>query len=115
MILIPQLLFTTGMAWFLAGLGVIFRDLGQIIGFVLTVWMFTTPIFYPPSALPQEYLWLFEKNPFYILVEAYRVVLLENSAPNWTPLLVLTFISLLLFIAGHGWFYKLKKSFADIV
>lgn len=114
-ILVPQLLFTTAVSWFFAGLGVMFRDLGQIIGFIMTVWMFTTPIFYPASALPQDYIWIFDKNPFYILVEAYRAVLLEDSAPDWGPLAWLTAASAFLFIAGHAWFYKLKKSFADML
>ena len=114
-ILVPQVLFTTGMCWLFAGLGVIFRDLGQMMGFILTVWMFTTPIFYPASALPGDYLWVFDKNPFFILVEAYRAVLLENSAPDWVPLACLTGLSALLFVAAHAWFYKLKKSFADMV
>jgi len=114
-ILLPQILFTTGMCWFLAGLGVIFRDLGQLMGFILTVWMFTTPIFYPETSLPQDYLWVFDKNPIFVLVDAYRAVLLEDSAPPWQPLAWLTAGSAAVFVAGHAWFYKLKKSFADIL
>ena len=34
MLLIPQILFTAGVSWFLAALGVFARDLGQIMGFV---------------------------------------------------------------------------------
>ena len=49
LLLIPQLLFTAGMSWFLAALGVFVRDLGQIIGFVLTLWFFLTPICYPEN------------------------------------------------------------------
>lgn len=115
LILVPQVLFTTGMSWFLAGLGVIFRDLGQLMGFILTVWMFTTPIFYPETSLPQDYLWVFDKNPIFVLVDSYRAVLLEDSAPPWAPLAWLTAGSAVVFVAGHAWFYKLKKSFADIL
>jgi len=115
LILVPQILFTTGMSWFLAGLGVIFRDLGQLMGFILTVWMFTTPIFYPETSLPQDYLWVFDKNPIFVLVDSYRAVLLEDSAPPWAPLAWLTAGSAVVFVAGHAWFYKLKKSFADIL
>ncbi len=115
LILIPQILFTTAVSWFLAALGVIFRDMGQIIGFLMTVWFFTTPICYPETSLPPNMLWLFDKNPLYVLVRAYRSVLLEGSPPDWVPLAVLTAVSLVLFVLGHAWFYKLKKSFADMV
>lgn len=115
LLLIPQFLLTLGLSWLLAALGVFFRDLGQFIGFLLTVWFFTTPICYPEASLPQSYLWLFELNPLYVLVKSYRAIFLEGSAPPWIPLGYLTAGAAFLFIAGHAWFYRLKKSFADVV
>ena len=50
-LLVPQMLFTAGVSWFLAALGVFVRDLGQIIGFLLTIWFFITPICYPEEHL----------------------------------------------------------------
>jgi len=114
-LIVPQMLLTVGLCWFLAALGVFFRDLGQIIGFLLTVWFFTTPICYPEAALPQNYLWLFDKNPLFILVSGYRAIFLEAAAPEWTALGPLTAASAVVFLAGYAWFYKLKSSFADIV
>ena len=114
-LLIPQFLLTLGLAWFLAALGVFFRDLSQLIGFLLTVWFFMTPICYPEASLPQNYLWLFEKNPMFALVRAYRAVLLEGVPPAWEPLAIWTGIAAMFLILAHAWFYKLKKSFADLV
>ena len=51
-LIVPQVLFAAGVAWFLAALGVFVRDLGQVIGFLLTLWFFLTPICYPESSLP---------------------------------------------------------------
>ncbi len=115
LILLPQFLFTAGVCWFLAALGVFFRDLGQLIGFLLTVWFFTTPICYPQASLPQAYLWIFDKNPMYVFVQAYRAVLLEGAAPAWGPLATLTVVSVLLCVAGHACFHRLKKSFPDVL
>ncbi len=114
-LLIPQVLFTMGLSWFLAALGVLFRDLGQFAGFLLTVWFFITPICYPEASMPENMMWALEKNPFYILVKAYRAVLLEGSAPDLEPLAALTAVSLATFLLGHAWFYKLKKQFADLL
>jgi lipopolysaccharide transport system permease protein len=114
-ILVPQLLLTAGLCWFLAALGVFLRDIGQIMGFVLTVWFFATPIVYPASALPEGWLWLFEKNPMYTVVEAYRAVFLESSPPSATPLLVLWAVAVAAFWLGYAWFYKVRKSFADLI
>ena len=114
-LIVPQALFTLGVSWFLAAMGVFFRDLGQFIGFLLTVWFFTTPICYGETYLPEEQRWIFELNPIYVLVRAYRAVLLEDSAPEAAPLLALTAGSAILFLFGYAWFYKLKRQFADMV
>ena len=115
LILIPQVLLTAGFCWFLAALGVFLRDIGQVMGFVLTVWFFTTPICYPASSLPENWLWLFEKNPMYTIVEAYRAVFLENTFPAGTPLAVLWAVAVAAFCLGYAWFYKVRKSFADLI
>ena len=115
LVLIPQVMFTMGLCWFLSALGVFLRDTSQVIGLVLTIWMFCTPIFYPASSLPGHLLWLFEKNPLYLVVEMYRNVLLEGTLPAAFPLTILWAISLAVFWFGHNWFYKVKKSFADVI
>ena len=51
LLLVPQILFTAGLCWILAAIGVFVRDLGQIIGYLLTLWFFLTPICYPESSL----------------------------------------------------------------
>jgi lipopolysaccharide transport system permease protein len=114
LLIIPQLLFTLGVCWLLAALGVLFRDLGQLMGFIITVWFFLTPICYDESLLGQ-YHWLFAINPFYILVRAYRAVLLEQAAPEWQPVLWLTAASALVFLLGYGAFHRTRRQFADLV
>lgn len=113
--LIPQLMFTLGTAWFLSALGVYLRDLGQIIGFLLTLWFFITPICYPESSLPPESAWLLTKNPVYVLVRGYRNMFLEGLAPAWHSVWKLWLVSATVFLCGHAWFYKLRKSFADVI
>ena len=118
LILIPQILFTAGLCWFLAALGVFFRDLAQINGFLITIWFFITPICYAETgwvSMPAQVARILAKNPIYILVHSYRAIFLESKAPEWTPLAWLTAASALVFLLGHAWFYKLRKSFADII
>jgi lipopolysaccharide transport system permease protein len=111
----PQILFTAGICWFLAALGVFVRDLAQVNGFLLTVWFFITPICYPETALPHAAAGLLRKNPMFVLVRAYRAILLEGAAPDGRALGWLGVVSVIVFLGGHAWFYKLRKSFADII
>jgi len=114
-LLVPQVLFTLGLCWFLAALGVFFRDLGQISGFLLTLWFFLTPICYPEASLPPAALDLLSMNPMFVLVRGFRAILLETTAPAFQPLWKLWLLSFAVFLLGHAWFYKLRKSFADVI
>ncbi len=114
-LLIPQLLFTLGVSWFLSALGVFVRDLGQVIGFLLTLWFFLTPICYPETQLPAAAAALLTKNPIYILVRGYRSILLESHAPELHSLWKLWLLSGVVFLLGHAWFHKLRSSFADVI
>jgi lipopolysaccharide transport system permease protein len=113
-LIVPQVLFTLGVSWFLAGLGAFVRDLGQVIGFVLTIWFFMTPICYPEQQL-LERAPLLTKNPMYTLVHAYRAIFLDGLPPAFSPLWKFSLLAILVFVLGHAWFYKLRKSFADMI
>ena len=113
-LLVPQILLTAGICWFLAALGIFIRDLAQINGFLLTLWFFLTPICYPESSLPAPALRVLSKNPMFILVRGYRAML-EGRAPALAPYWKLCAVAAAIFILGHAWFYKLRKSFADVI
>lgn len=114
-LVIPQLLFTAGLCWFLAALGVFMRDLTQIIGFLLNLVFFLTPILYPDTALPEAARKVLGVNPVYILVRGYRAIFLENQAPAILPVATLWVVSLLLAAGGYLWFRRLRKGFADVI
>lgn len=117
-LLLPQILLTAGICWFLAALAVFVRDLAQINGYLLTVWFFLTPICYDErnlDSLPRATRGLLTKNPIYALVQGYRTILLESKAPSFESLAWLLAMSIAVFLFGHAWFYKLRKSFADLI
>ncbi len=114
-LMLPQVLLTAGLAWLFAALGLIFRDLGQIIGYLLTLWFFLTPICYPEESLPAAALPYLSLNPFFWLVRGFRDVLLAGHSPEPLPLLGLIAGSLLIFFLGHGLFHRLRRGFADLL
>ncbi|MCS6953888.1 MAG: ABC transporter permease [Bryobacterales bacterium] len=114
-LLVPQVLLTLGLCWFLAALGVYVRDLAQVNGFLLTLWFFLTPICYPEASLPQEALWLLAMNPMFVLVRGFRAALLEGQAPAFDPLWKLWLAAAAVFVLGHAFFYRLRRNFADVI
>ncbi|HBY62538.1 MAG TPA: hypothetical protein DEH78_22170 [Solibacterales bacterium] len=113
--LVPQVLFTLGLCWFLAALGAYVRDLGQIIGFALTLWFFLTPICYPEASVPEQIAPWLRLNPMYHLVAGYRMLFLEGRMPDWGAAAKLWAGACAAVIAGHAWFYKLRRSFVDVI
>lgn len=115
LLLVPQILLTMGLCWLLSALGLLFRDLGQLMGFLLTVWFFLTPICYPEESVPQAARPLLALNPFLHLVRAFRSTLLEGRAPDWPHFAALCATAVLTFLAGYTVFHKLRRSFPDLL
>jgi len=114
-IVLPQFLFTTGLAWMLASSSVLVPDVRQAIGFVLMVWMYATPIVYPLSMVPDSLQWLFWLNPMTFVVESYRGAILHQQPPALVPFALFCAVSLVVFVAGHRMFDRLKYEFADVL
>jgi lipopolysaccharide transport system permease protein len=110
-----QFLLMVGLGWMLASLNVFLRDIGQILGAVLTLWVFLTPIFYPPSAYPRRFAFLVALNPLALLVEGYRDVLLRGLIPSAAPLAGLALFAVAVFVSGHWLFGRLRPGFADLL
>ena len=115
LLIIPQLLLTTGLAWLVASLGVYLRDTSQVTQLVLMSWMYLTPIFYPESIIPGRYRWLVDWNPMAPLIRSYRRILLEGRDPDWSGLLATVIFSLICLMVGYWWFSRTRTDFADIL
>ena len=114
-VIVPQLLLTAGLCWFLAALGVFVRDFGQMMNFLLTLWFFLTPICYSETAIPPQAARILAVNPIFVLVRGYRAIFLEHRPPDFGPLVALWIGSAALAIVGHAWFHRLRRSFADVI
>jgi len=104
-----------GLSWILASLGVFLRDVGQLIGLVVTVLMFLTPIFYPLAAIPEKYHLFIYLNPMTIVVEQARGVLIWGHPIHLGLYGVYFLVSAVLAAAGFAWFQKTRKGFADVL
>ena len=115
LILVPLFLFTLGVSFFTASLGVYVRDTSYAVGVVLQILFFMTPIFYPVSAIPERFRWPILMNPLTLLIEEARKVFLFGELPDWRFLAAAFAVSLLTLHLGFLWFHKTKKGFADVL
>ena len=115
LVLMPLLLLTAGLAWFLAALGVFFRDVGQMIGVVMSVLLFLSPVFYPVSSTSGLAQKLIHANPLTYPIEELRAVLIIGIQPDWLHWLTYTFAAILVAIFGLWIFQKSRPAFADVI
>lgn len=114
-IVAPYVVLLAGISYFLAGLGVYLRDIGQVMGLVTTILLFLSPVFYPASMLPDRLQTLFMLNPLTLIIEQSRAVLLDGLAPRWDLLFLYTAGAVAVFLAGCWAFQKMRKGFADVL
>lgn len=114
-IALPLFFLTVGVSWIFASLGVYIRDISQLVGITSTIIMFLTPIFYPITAIPEEYRSYLEVNPLTLQVEQVRDILYWGKAPSFESFASSFLISLLLACIGFYWFQKTRKGFADVI
>ncbi len=101
---------------------VFFRDLGQIIGIFMQVFMWLTPILWNDVTQLQAYptlQFIFKLNPMYYVVEGYRDSMLDHIwlVEQTRLCLGLYFWGavMILFVIGTGIYKKLKPHFADVL
>lgn len=115
LVFLPFVFFTLGLAWIFASLGVFVRDITQAINLIVLILMFLSPVFYPITALPEEFKpWLLA-NPLTFIIEQSRVVLIAGDIPDFIGLMIYMLYSLLLMWLGFVWFQKTRKGFADVI
>lgn len=115
--LAAMLAFTVGLAWTLAALNVIHRDVGQALGSVMTIWFWITPIVWPAQNLSSRALALVHLNPISYIVEGYRDSLLYGRplGAHWPLDLYFWIVTAALFVLGSTVFRRLKPHFAEVL
>ncbi|MFA6250169.1 MAG: ABC transporter permease [Candidatus Shapirobacteria bacterium] len=112
-IFIIQQIFTLGLALFFSAANLLYRDIQYLLGLVLFLWMYLTPVIYPADLVPQNFRYLFQLNPMAVIINAYRQTLLGGGQPNFLSLLTALIVSFLTLYLGFLYFKSKERVFAD--
>ncbi len=115
LVLLPLVLLSMGLSWFLAAMGVYLRDIGQVTGLATTVLLFMSPVFYPASRLPEPYRTVLFLNPLTFIIEQMREILMWGNLPNFTGLVIALCLGFLTAWLGFVVFQKTRRGFADVL
>jgi lipopolysaccharide transport system permease protein len=112
-IIVLHTIFIFGLSLFLSSVHVYFRDLRYILEVVMMGWFWLTPIVYPASLIPEQFLTLYKMNPMTLFVMAYRDVLLDGVLPTpkyWAAIVIATLGVLAL---GYLPYLKIRRRLAE--
>jgi lipopolysaccharide transport system permease protein len=115
LVIVPVILLALGISWFLASIGVFFRDTSHTVALLVAVTMFLSPIFYPLSAVPPHLLWLFKLNPLAQSIDDGRAVAILGVVPDLGHYAVMLVVSAVIAWVGLWWFVRTKHAFADVL
>ncbi len=75
-------LFALGVGLLLATTMVFFRDTQFLWGVISMLWMYLTPIIYPESIIPQQFITLYKCNPLYHIIRFIRIIMMDGISPE---------------------------------
>lgn len=110
-----HLIFISGLSLPLAALNLYFHDIRYLVGVIIYLWFFLTPILYPLSQVPDEYRWIYRLNPNGRLIEAYRYALIDNVSPPLGSVGIIAGLAVVSLAVGYFIFKKMEGSFADYI
>jgi len=98
-------LFTLGAGLLLSPLAVFFSDVVELIGVLLTLLMYLTPVIYPQEIVPEHIRWIIRFNPIRSILEVFRDPIYQREIPPLTHLGVSVAIAVLVFAVG-AWVFR---------
>lgn len=112
--LLIMLAVPAGVGMWLSALAIRFRDVKHAMPFVVRMLIYSAPIVYSSSSIPEKYRIIYSLNPIVAVIEGYRACLLGNPVP-WTYVLPGFLSACVLLVSGAYYFKKMERIFVDVI
>lgn len=99
----------------LSALHALYRDVRYAVQFLLTFWMFVSPVAYPSSLVPGQWRWLYGLNPMAGVIDGVRWSLGAPAPPDAIMLGASIAAVAALLYGGLLYFQRLDETVADVV
>lgn len=115
LLLIMSALLGVGCGLIISSVTTKYRDLGVLVSFGVTLWMYITPVVWPVSQVAESWRWLALLNPAAPIIETFRYAFLGSGTFPWQYLLVSLGVTIVISIFGMIIFNQVEKNFIDTV
>lgn len=103
-----------GVGLWLSALAIRYRDVKFAMPFVIRMLIYSAPILYTASSIPEQYRLLYSFNPIVAVVEGYRACLLGLAMP-WEYILPGAVVAVFILVFGALYFRKMERVFVDVI
>ena len=110
-----QQLLAFGLGLLSATLTVFLRDLKEVVGIILQLWFWFTPIVYVTDILPDFVKGILVFNPAFILIECYHRIFVFNDYPAMQSMIFLTAIAHFILFVSYALFRALERDVRDFL
>ena len=119
LILLPILIFLmvavpTAIGLWLSALAIRYRDVKFAMPFVLRMLIYTAPILYSASSIPENYRLLYSLNPLVGVIEGFRSCLLGIPI-EYEYIIPGVITTIIMLISGAVYFKKMESIFVDVI
>jgi lipopolysaccharide transport system permease protein len=113
--ILVQTVFTLGLALFVSALTVHFRDVHSILGHLVHLWFFATPILYLYGEQSGRLRGFLRVNPMSHVIVSYQQMLFQGRFDHWQGLALSALVALVVFAFGAFFFDRLRDTLAEEV
>lgn len=103
-----------GISLWLSALAIRYRDVKFAMPFVIRMLIYSAPIVYTASAIPEKWRLVYSFNPIVGVIEGYRASLLGTEVP-WMFIVPGIVTSVVLVVGGLLYFHRMEKIFVDVI
>ncbi len=111
--LLMAILTALGVGLWLAALNALYRDVAQVLPFLMQFWMFGSPVVYSSSMVPAKWRWLYGLNPMSGVIEGFRWSLAGKGVAPGALFAVSAAIVIAILISGLAFYQKMETEIAD--
>lgn len=115
LIAIIQSALSLGLLFVLSAINVYVRDIEYLVGFLLNLLFYATPILYTVDMFPEKIRWVLYLNPMTTIIESYRNIFYYQQSPVLSSLMIVLVVSFAILMLGYLIFKKLERGFAEEV
>jgi homopolymeric O-antigen transport system permease protein len=109
-----MMIIPAGIGMSLSALAIRYRDVNFAMPFVIRMLIYSAPILYTASSIPEQYRFFYSLNPIVAVVEGYRACLLGTPMP-WEFIFPGTVVAILLLLFALFYFKKMERVFVDVI